>query len=365
MHNLSSNIKSHRIQNQLTQDEIAQFLNVSKTSVSKWENNLATPDIYHLIQLSKLFNISIDRLVGHSPIQSKSQIRKQYHYFLDAFQSRTPEDVLDEVKSSAYEFYNDFEYLLSLVTLLINHLQIADKKAQTRMLDLSESFIERISHHSEDAMLRVQTHFYHAVLLDIKGDNKAVIELLKDSTQPVLPVQIILAKNYFALGKHDEADQTLQIHLYQNISSVFDTMINMIHLGIDEEVKLDVLISRVEQVEAAFNYNVLNPNMMINGYFVIAMKKAGHNEDDSAIYYLKKSLIPIRNLFENYALHGDEFFNRIDDWIEGLSLGQSAPTKKEMAQASLINILNQSPAFARLHDNKDFQNIINQINNLI
>ena len=364
MHNLSTNIKSHRIQNQLTQDDIAQFLNVSKTSVSKWENNLATPDIYHLIQLSKLFNVSIDRLVDHSPVLTQKQMRHKYQDFVNAFQTRQVGDVMDEVESISHEYYNDFDFLLSLITLMFNHVQLASGDDKVRMLNLAEKLIERITQHSQDAMLRVQTHFYKALLLDFKGDHAAVVHHLKESNLPALPAQIILAKNYFALGKTAEADETLQVHLYQNISSAFDTMINMIHLGTNDNVKLESLIERIERVAEAFNYNTLNPNMMINGYIVIALKQAELHNDAATIDYLKKSLIPIRNLFENYSLHGDEFFDRVDAWIERLGLGQAAPTNREMAKATIVNMLNTHPVFLRFKDNRDFQNILDQINKI-
>lgn len=361
MHNLSTNIKTHRIRNQFTQDDIAQFLNVSKTSVSKWENNLATPDIYHLIQLSKLFNISIDQLVDHSPILSKQQVRKKYQDFLNAFQARQVDDVMDEVEATSHEYYNDFEFLLSLITLMFNHVQLGSDEDKERMLNLAESLIERISQYSEDTVIRVQTHFYKALLLDIRGDHEAVVQHLKESNQPALPAPIILAKNYVALGKTDEAEETLQIHLYQNIGSAFDTMINMIHFGRYKPGKLAELIERVECIAETFNFNTLNPSKMLNGYFVIAIKHAEQNDDDATIDYLKKSLVPIRNLFDDYSLHGDEFFDQIDGWIERLGLGQEAPTTREMAKGTIVNMLNEHSLFSRFQDNKDFQNILKQV----
>lgn len=47
----------------LSQDELAQQLDVSRQSVSKWENGTATPDLDKIIKLSEIFGISIDQLV--------------------------------------------------------------------------------------------------------------------------------------------------------------------------------------------------------------------------------------------------------------------------------------------------------------
>ncbi|MDE5546706.1 MAG: helix-turn-helix domain-containing protein [Anaeroplasmataceae bacterium] len=48
----------------LTQEEVAQKVNVSAQAVSKWENDLSAPDISILPTLADLFHISLDELLG-------------------------------------------------------------------------------------------------------------------------------------------------------------------------------------------------------------------------------------------------------------------------------------------------------------
>lgn len=52
-----------RAQMNLSQEDLANKLNISRQSVTKRENNQSFPDIQNLIQLSKIFKVSIDRLV--------------------------------------------------------------------------------------------------------------------------------------------------------------------------------------------------------------------------------------------------------------------------------------------------------------
>ena len=47
----------------LTQEELAEKLGVSRQAVAKWETSLVYPDIYNLIQISNLMNVSVDYLV--------------------------------------------------------------------------------------------------------------------------------------------------------------------------------------------------------------------------------------------------------------------------------------------------------------
>ena len=46
-----------------TQEELAEKLNVSRQAVAKWESGQVYPDISNLIQISKLFNVTVDYLV--------------------------------------------------------------------------------------------------------------------------------------------------------------------------------------------------------------------------------------------------------------------------------------------------------------
>ena len=47
----------------LTQEELAERLDVSRQAVAKWESGLVYPDIMNLIQISNLFNVTVDYLV--------------------------------------------------------------------------------------------------------------------------------------------------------------------------------------------------------------------------------------------------------------------------------------------------------------
>ncbi|NJH80704.1 XRE family transcriptional regulator [Staphylococcus hyicus] len=57
-------IKRERLRCGMTQERLANCLNTSKTTISKWENGALFPDITLLPRLSKIFNISIDALIN-------------------------------------------------------------------------------------------------------------------------------------------------------------------------------------------------------------------------------------------------------------------------------------------------------------
>ncbi len=60
--NIGKKIKSLRLQKSVTQEELAIHLCISAQAISKWENDITTPDIQFLPELSAYFGVTIDEL---------------------------------------------------------------------------------------------------------------------------------------------------------------------------------------------------------------------------------------------------------------------------------------------------------------
>lgn len=65
-------LKYLRKRSGLTQKELAKLLGYEQTIVSMWENGTRDPNVQTLIELSKIFDCSIDELVGNEINQEKS-----------------------------------------------------------------------------------------------------------------------------------------------------------------------------------------------------------------------------------------------------------------------------------------------------
>lgn len=56
-------IKELRKEKNLTQEQMANMLNVSRQAISNWENNKNLPDLELLVLMSKVFSISLEQLI--------------------------------------------------------------------------------------------------------------------------------------------------------------------------------------------------------------------------------------------------------------------------------------------------------------
>ena len=60
---IAKKIKTARIKVELTQEHVADELQVSRQTISNWENAKTYPDIISIIKLSDLYQISLDELL--------------------------------------------------------------------------------------------------------------------------------------------------------------------------------------------------------------------------------------------------------------------------------------------------------------
>lgn len=63
-----------RKQKGITQEELANALGVTNQAVSKWESAQCCPDIQLLLGLAKIFDVSVDELLGYTPASTSEDI---------------------------------------------------------------------------------------------------------------------------------------------------------------------------------------------------------------------------------------------------------------------------------------------------
>lgn len=73
---LGENIKKKRTEQGITQEQLAEVLEVSPQAVSRWENQAAYPDIELLPVIAGYFDVTVDELLGVDIERKEEEIRK-------------------------------------------------------------------------------------------------------------------------------------------------------------------------------------------------------------------------------------------------------------------------------------------------
>ncbi|AST06118.1 transcriptional regulator [Anoxybacillus flavithermus] len=80
LQHIGEQIRRLRNAHDWTQEQLAQRLNVSRSKVSKWENGEVLPDLQSIIDMSDLFRVSTDFLLGKHPTDEQllQEVRLAY-----------------------------------------------------------------------------------------------------------------------------------------------------------------------------------------------------------------------------------------------------------------------------------------------
>lgn len=65
---LGKRLKQVRVEKGFSQAEVADFLNISRQSISRWETDKAYPDLDNLVELSKYYEVSIDEILTETKV---------------------------------------------------------------------------------------------------------------------------------------------------------------------------------------------------------------------------------------------------------------------------------------------------------
>lgn len=63
IHKIGERISALRKERNMSQEELASVINVSRTTISKWETGESLPDVYNAVALANIFHITLDNLV--------------------------------------------------------------------------------------------------------------------------------------------------------------------------------------------------------------------------------------------------------------------------------------------------------------
>lgn len=86
MNNIGKKLKLARIESKMTQEMVAEVLDVSRQTISNWENNKSYPDIISVIKLSELYAVSLDELLkGDEKMiqhleESTNEVKSRYKF---------------------------------------------------------------------------------------------------------------------------------------------------------------------------------------------------------------------------------------------------------------------------------------------
>ena len=164
---MGDKIRQLRKNKHMTQEQLAERVGISFQAISKWENNIALPEIVMLPKLAKIFGVSIDEFFSYSQEQMHQDIQR---YVDEAYLMReTDPERGRRILEEGLRLYPDNDILLCNLLYCLNYSKDPDEtiKAASKLIDKTELMDLRY-----DA-LRFLAYAYKA-----KGDEKSAMAAL-------------------------------------------------------------------------------------------------------------------------------------------------------------------------------------------
>ncbi|MBQ7293590.1 MAG: helix-turn-helix transcriptional regulator [Clostridia bacterium] len=111
MKHIGLKIKELRKKKDMTQEKLAEYLNVSFQAVSKWETGIASPDLSMIVPLSRLFDVSTDELFGLSEEQTDARQDELRTMWEETWESGDTAKRYEIAQTAVKEYPGNFEFL--------------------------------------------------------------------------------------------------------------------------------------------------------------------------------------------------------------------------------------------------------------
>lgn len=358
--NISKCIIQKRKEKGITQEKLAEYIGVSKASVSKWEAGLSYPDILLLPELATFFNVSVDELLGYSPQLTKEDIKKIYKKLSHEFASKPFDEVMEQCNQAIKKYYSCFPFLLSMIQLLLNHSVLAKTEdIKNEILQQCILLSQRVKEESRNSSDFKNANSMEALAEMALGNNEEVISLLNDKLVPYSGDDVMLIMAYQMLGENDQANKVNQILLYQNVIDTLTLLNNYLSLHMMEPVLFEQIYSQGIQIIDSFQMKEILTNAVFGIHIVAAQGYLMQEEKEKALNALEQYVNIVCGYQYPLRLKGNEYFNQVDSWLEdNIIIGTSSPLDEITIKTNFIKILDENPAFTPLREDEHYKKIL-------
>ncbi len=220
---LAENIKAHRKQRNMTQEQLAEILGVTVGAVYKWESRASLPEIRLLIEMAALFETSVDVLLGYGWEQgSMAEAAKQIITYRD---ENNFEEGLPYAERALLKYPNSFEIVYQSAVIYFMSMVTYQGKSAYRAIHLFERSIALFDQNTHEDLSVIQLQNRIAGCYCYVGQmDKAIALLQKNNVDGVntSKIGLLMSQNE---NRAEEALRYLSDGLYGYYARIYEICI--------------------------------------------------------------------------------------------------------------------------------------------
>lgn len=363
---IGEKIKELRKAQDITQEKLADYLNISYQAVSKWENGLALPDITLLPKLANFFGVSTDELLDLNASENEVELKKHEEQYQELNRKGK---VLEKIELSrkVLDLYpRNYQWMLNLAYGLVSYGATSEQqkyREEHKFVEEAISLCERIL---EDCTVDSIRHSAIQILCyEYPKMNKkeAAVKLAEDMPNMLICKEMLLSHIYSGTERLKQEQNNLRCMLHFCCSILYlmacDKDLRQ-GLTVDQRIKmLDTAIS----LNKTMLYDDENENLYNNQlslyYLMIAKLYGQKNESDMVI----KNLLLSEKCAVNYdraSNLGEQNYNSI--YFSKLTWNPqniSTNCDKTLQEQLFFNL--DDSCFDQIKDNDEFIKLKNRL----
>lgn len=375
---IGQEIAKRRKDKQITQTELADFMSVSKASVSKWETGQSYPDITLLPLLAAFFDCSVDDLLVINSQLTTQEIKRIYQLLKDSFETKSADDVLLMLRGFIRRYYSCYPFLLQMGLFYLNHwdlLPIPTQMTRTELVPNDEAKAEdkrkfyleeavklfELVKNNGSADLVQQARFYEAYSMIMLGQAEEVLAILGHKTPTFLPVESLIAAAHQQMEDGSAAETVLQSAIYQYVTVLLSLLTNYTLLLTQNPQAMEATYHRGLAFCDTFDLAKLHPVIMLNFLAACLTTFAAQGNSELLLRALTRYVSLLEETNDPYLLHGDEYFDQIESWIDDLDLGNQMPRSSNLVKKQLTELILESPLLQPFKNQQSFTELFQRL----
>lgn len=233
---LGKKIRELRRRNDLTQEKLADYLNVSYQSVSKWETGTATPDLSFIIPLARLFKVSTDDLLGYELAREDERKQNLKNEYDDTYKSGEINKRIEIARQAVREYPGDMEWLSNLAgDLSCHYWDVPDEEIAKAELEESIRSYKIVLENTEDQELReraISSLVFNLSVIKRKEEARQYLELYPEEKRKEIMKYVL-------------EGEELEIYEQEMLMGKLNSLVSALSIYNPEELKLKIQLIKM------------------------------------------------------------------------------------------------------------------------
>lgn len=254
---ISEVIRNYRKKENLTQEQVANYLSISAPAVNKWESGISCPDITLLAPLARVLKIDVNTLLAFNEELTDVEVKKLTKEVGEMASKEGLQKAFEKASDLIKEYPNCDELIYWISVVLRIHLlgpQIEEKDKYERKIIVWLEIVAGSNKEKTASMAKLEL----SAMYRAKKEYKKAQELLDKIPEVEVDKKIQQALLYESSGKIDEAYGIYEGELRKNAHETFTALSLMINLSYKEKKfsEAEEYIERAKKVADAFDLGV-------------------------------------------------------------------------------------------------------------